>query len=90
MESTPTSQIELSRYTYGLWRDDKAKEPGFSHELYHPSNKGKDLDNLGSYPFPGLDTIYKAMQRSLELRPNNFMLGTKKESGYEWMTIREV
>jgi len=28
--------MELSKHTYGIWRLDKKKEPGYSHELYAP------------------------------------------------------
>ena len=50
-----------SKIKYAYWRTDKAKEPGFSHELVSvDTNKildQTDIDTLESLPYPGIDTI---------------------------------
>lgn len=51
----------------GVWNRGKAADEGYSHELlpwdYERIIEGgkTDLENLKSEPFPGCDTIFKAM-----------------------------
>lgn len=48
--------MQLSRQTYGVWRTDKAKEPGFSHELisqqYQHIEGDTSKDELVAWPYP--------------------------------------
>ena len=88
--------MHSSKYTYGIWRTDKPKEDGFSHELISPDSYQKtfieqtNLDELFVPPFPGVDTITKALQRNAERIPNNDWLGTRNGNKYEWMTFRDA
>ena len=47
-------------------------------------------DELNLLPYPGIDTLYKALYRNVERIPNHNMLGTKTPNGYKWMSIKEV
>jgi hypothetical protein len=82
-----------SKFKYGYWRTDKAKEPGFSHELISSDSAlikdQTDLDTLVAWPYPGIDTLFKACQRNYEKIPNNEWLGTRVGDKYEWMTWRD-
>ena len=88
--------MHSSKYTYGIWRTDKEKEPGFSHELTSPDSYHKsfiertNLDDLFVPPFEGVDTINKAIARNLERIPNHDWLGTRVGDKYEWMTYRDA
>jgi hypothetical protein len=57
----------MTEFKYGYWRTDKEKEPGFSHELVSADSAlildRTDLDSLEAWPYPGVDTLFKAMQR---------------------------
>ena len=71
------------------------KEEGYSHELisvdsYKLTEGGKtDLDKLESEPYPGIDTIFKAMKNNLKRYPDTDLLGTPKKGGvFEWLTWR--
>ena len=79
---------------YGYWRTDKPKEDGFSRELIsHETQRilhETDLDTLESQRFPGVDTLLKAMRRTLRRIPNNHFLGTRKGDEYEWLTWRQA
>lgn len=55
-------------FTYGYWRTEKEKEPGFSHELISCDSeelvrRGSNLDELYATPFEGefVDTLLKAL-----------------------------
>ena len=78
---------------YGYWRTDKEPEPGFSHELISMdiagSNTDPDLDKLDFEPFPGVNTLYKAMLRNIEIMPGADMIGSRIGDKYEWITWRE-
>jgi hypothetical protein len=83
-----------SKFNYGYWRTDKPKEAGFSHELISCDTANilnqTDLDTLESLPFPGVDTLFKAMDRNLKRIPNNPWLGTRVGDHYEWITWKEA
>lgn len=53
-----------SNISYGFWREDKPREAGFSHELissdWDDIKDSTTMDQLEVYPFPGVDTIFKA------------------------------
>jgi len=51
--------------------------------------KETDLETLSAIPYPGIDTIYKALYRNVERIPNNNMLGTRKGDKYEWTTWKQ-
>jgi long-subunit acyl-CoA synthetase (AMP-forming) len=51
---------------------------------------GGNIKELHALPFPGIDTMLKALRRSVEKGPNNDFLGTRVEDHYEWMTYKEV
>jgi long-subunit acyl-CoA synthetase (AMP-forming) len=53
-------------------------------------NLGGNIKELHALPFPGIDTLLKALRRSVEKGPNNDFLGTRVKDHYEWMTYREV
>lgn len=60
---------------YGKWRTDVPKEEGYSHELisidsYALIKNGQtDLEKLEKLPYPGVDTIFKAMQYNVKRMP---------------------
>jgi len=80
--------------SYGFWRTDKPKEPGFSHELISSDfSKIKHLtnmDELKSLPAPGIDTLPKAFEANVNRLPDHPFLGTRNGNHYEWMTFKEV
>jgi long-subunit acyl-CoA synthetase (AMP-forming) len=82
-----------SKFTYGYWRTDKEKEPGFSHELISCDSAAildkTDLDTLEVDPYPGVNTLFKAMERNLKRIPDHPWLGTRVGDLYEWMTWKE-
>lgn len=54
-----------SKFIYGTWRKDKAREPGFSHELIssdfeHFKDK-TTMDELCTWPESGAKTLYHAL-----------------------------
>jgi len=59
----------MGKFTYGQWRLDKPKEPGYSHEListlYDKVKDQTSIDELLVLPSPGVNTLYKAFQASL-------------------------
>lgn len=79
---------------YATWRTDKAKEPGFSHELISTDTMDildkTNLDSLEVLPGVGIDTLYKAFQANLKKMPDNKFLGTRVGNTYEWMSFSEV
>ena len=81
------------KFNYAHWRTDKPKEDGFSHELISCDSMKildqTDLDTLEVLPYPGVDTLYKAMKRNLERIPNIPWLGTRVGDKYEWITWAE-
>ena len=83
-----------SKIKYAYWRTDKAKEPGFSHELISVSTNKildhTDIDTLESLPYPGIDTIQKALKRNFEKYPNKPFLGSLDCDNYVWKTHAEV
>ena len=54
-------------YTYGYFREEKPREQGFSHELisadYEYIKDQSTLDCMDAIAYPGIDTLYKGMQR---------------------------
>lgn len=90
MEMLPNEQ----GLQYGYWRTDKEPEKNFSHELISMdtarAHDNPDLDNLDFQPFPGVNTLYKAMKRNLETIPNEDMMGFRTGPTYEWNTWREL
>ena len=59
----------MQRKQYGYWRTDKAKEPGFSHEIisadFEKIKSETTVDELKCLPYPGVDTLYKAFKRNV-------------------------
>ena len=98
----------MSQFKYATFREDKEAEPGYSKELiscdYQKYYKDTtSMDELNTWPFPGVDTLTKALMKLQTDRPNHQLLGTKvgkaAELGvkgsvstlrYEWMTVKEV
>ena len=78
---------------YGYWRTDQQPEQGYSHELISMDTAGHDeipdLDMLDFQPYPGVNTLYKAIMYNLDRMPNQDMLGTRLNDKYEWITWRE-
>ena len=79
---------------YAYWRTDKPKENGFSHELVAYESDAlldgrTDLETLDVQPYPGINTVLKAVYRNVERIPNNDFLGTRKGNEYEWITWRD-
>ena len=64
-----------SKFTYATWREDKPKEPGYSHELISEGSarfckdKETDLDTLEGYLIPGCDTLVKALEHQVSEIP---------------------
>lgn len=84
-----------SARTYTYWRTDKAKEPGYSHELISTDTKyiverGATLENLECVPENGCTTMLQNFRRQIERIPNSNFMGTRVGDSYEWMTWREV
>lgn len=44
---------------------------------------------MESSPYPGVDTLFKAMKRNLERIPNKPWLGTRNGDKYDWLTWKE-
>ena len=79
----------MTDYTYATWRTEKPKEDGFSHELIsvdsnHLVDAGSNLDDLFGLPYPGVDTLLKALKRNAAEMPDQEMLGTRNGDKYEW------
>lgn len=72
-----------SKFKYAYWREDKPKEPGYSHELISVDSKkfcddrNTDLDTLNGTAVPGCDTVVKALQTQADEAPNHPFLGTR-------------
>lgn len=85
LESSAYAQYDFlepkEKFTYGVWRTDKPKEEGYSHELISPDAKkilyNTDLDSLEANPFDGVDTLLKAFRRNVIRNPNQEYFGTK-------------
>lgn len=79
-----------SKIKYGYWRTDKANMEGYSHELISMETKKiidqTDIDTLDAQPYEGVDTLLKAITRTVERIPNEQALGTRVGDKYEWMT----
>ena len=45
-----------------------------------------DLEKLEKLPYPGVDTIFKAMKYNVERIPNMELLGTRVKDEYKWLT----
>ena len=82
-----------SKYCYGIWRDEKEKEPGFSHELISPDSRHildqTNLDSLDAVATPGIDTLLKSFKSNVKDYPNHDWLGTRVGNKYEWMTWKQ-
>ena len=89
-----SGSAELSRHTYGHWRTDKPREPGYSHELissqFHQIAHLTDMDELKALPYPGIDTLYKAFYRRVNLFGNDPMMGWREGNAYQWISFKEV
>jgi hypothetical protein len=76
---------------YATWRTDKAKEPGFSHELISTDTMETlvktDLDTLEVEVAPGIDTLLKAFEANVKKMPTKKFLGTRVGNAYEWMSF---
>jgi len=84
----------MTDHTYGYWRTDKEKEPGYSHELISCDSKfliekGSNIDHLYAPPFEGVETLYHGLQRNLKRIPNHDLIGTRVGAKYEWLTVRD-
>ena len=89
-------------FNYASFRQDKEADPGFSKELissdFDQFKNLTNMDELNTWPFPGIDTLTKALHKLNDERPNHQMFGTKVnkpggkegEKMYEWMTVKEV
>ena len=77
-----------------MWRLDKPKEDGYSHELisaHFDSIKDQTtMDELLVLPAPGVNTLQKAFDMNLAKMPDAQLLGTKGETKYDWLTWKEV
>jgi hypothetical protein len=78
---------------YGKWSYHIPAQEGYSHELVSVDSyknlelgKIKDLDMMVTEPYPGVNTIFKAMLNNLERYPDKDLLGTKVKGKYEWLT----
>ena len=85
----------MTTFNYGYWRTDKAKMPGFSHELISSDSKflldkGSTLDTLDTTPFENVHTLYHGLMRNLQRIPNHDFMGTRVGDKYEWITLRDV
>lgn len=70
-----------------------AAEPGYSRELISKDTKniidlGGSVADLHALPFPGVDTLLKALDRSTQNAPHNDFLGTRNGDHYEWLTYK--
>lgn len=78
-------------YTYGVWVG--PQKDGETRVLRHPSVADGELL---SEPEPGINTIWKAFQNSVNQHGNRNFLGTRKFiskdtfGDYEWKTYREI
>ena len=79
---------------YGRWNEDKPQEPGFTKELLSIDvDKILDrctLDTLDASPYEGVDTLLKALRRSIGRIPNHEFLGGRVGDHYEWYTFKEA
>ena len=64
--------MQASGHKYAYWREDKPKDPGYSHELipfdfddFKDEGLGNGLDKMETLPYPGIDTIIKALDRQV-------------------------
>jgi hypothetical protein len=79
---------------YAYWRTDKPKEPGYSHELI--SNDLADFksftneDELLTWPYEGVDTLYKSFYRLHKRIPKHNFFGSNIKGRYEWQTVEQV
>ena len=73
----------MSKIQYGVWREDKPAEEGFSKELISTDfaafglDSKTTMDELECLPYDGIDTLYKALYRNVERVPDHPMLGTR-------------
>ena len=71
----------MSGKSYGFWRTDKPKEPGFSHELISSDFKlikhQTTMDELVYFPDPAIDTLLKAFENNAKIMPGQDLLGTR-------------
>ena len=82
-----------SKFCYGIWREEKKREPGFSHELISPDSRyimdKTNLDDLDALQNPGVDTLLKCFKNNVRTMPNENWLGTRVGDHYEWMSFAE-
>ena len=77
-----------SKFCYGIWREEKEREDGFSHELISPDTRfimdQTNLDSLEAYRHKDVDTLLKAFKKNVQDTPNENWLGTRIGDQYEW------
>ena len=76
---------------YSSWNDNVPQEPGFTKEMISSDTPpSADLDSLEMLPFPGVDTLSKAFQRTVSRIPNNNWLGVREGNSYEnnWISFK--
>ena len=88
---------EPPKTKYGEWRRNVKADDGYSQELISTQSwklleGGKtDLEKLEAEPYPGVNTVFKAMQHNLQRMPNQDLLGHKGKAGeFEWMTWQQT
>lgn len=64
------------------------QEQGFTREMISSDTLPKaNLESLDFLPFPGVDTLSKAFQRTVERIPTNQWLGTRNGGSFEWISF---
>lgn len=78
---------------YGEWNFEKEAEPGYTRELISCDTwqimDRTNLEELDVLEHPDVDTMYKALKRTVERIPNNDWLGTRVGNEYKWITFRD-
>lgn len=79
---------------YAYWRTDKPKDNGYSHELIsyetEPLLGKSDLETLDFEPFEGVNTVLKAIRRTVQRIPENNFLGTRDGAEYKWTSWKDA
>lgn len=80
-------------YQYGIFRDDKPAQLGYSRELICIAYKDKP-DYLAPGVIDGCSTVPELFQKVVRKFPNRQFLGTRnlniEGKPYEWKTYREI
>jgi long-chain acyl-CoA synthetase len=48
------------------------------------------MDELKCLPYPGIDTLYKAFYRRVEMFGDDPMMGVRVDKEYKWISFKEV